>query len=101
VIDKKGVKWVKFTVTNNDGKQVTLEKKVLRISKVKRHFGEMQERAVIQLGVCISDVYKEIEVNIVDRSGLVYPMLIGRNYLAGEFLIDTDDKFRTKPQCKQ
>ncbi|MGD8483503.1 MAG: RimK/LysX family protein, partial [Thioalkalispiraceae bacterium] len=83
--EKEGEKWVSFTVTNFKGEQVRLERKIQRMSKIKRHFGELQERIVIKLGVCLGNVYKDIEVNVVDRTGLNYPMLIGRNFLSGDF----------------
>jgi hypothetical protein len=45
-------------------------------------------------------VYKDIEVNVVDRTGLNYPMLIGRNFLSGDFLIDTGATYTKNPRCK-
>jgi hypothetical protein len=101
IYKKNGKQWIKFTVKNENGQLITLERKVIRMVKIKRHFGEAQRRAVIRLGVCLANTYKEIEVNIIDRSGLNYQMLIGRNYLAGDFLIDTGSTFTSKPKCKK
>lgn len=101
IIEKGGEKWINFTVTNEQGKTITLERKVVRFVKIKRHFGEKQERAVVNMGICLKNVYKEVEVNVIDRSGLNYSLLIGRNYLAGDFLIDSEAKFTGKPNCKR
>jgi hypothetical protein len=101
IIEKDGEKWINFTVTNEKGDAITLERKVLRFVKIKRHFGEKQERAVVKIGICLKNIYKEVEVNVIDRSGLNYSLLIGRNYLAGDFLIDTEAKFTGKPNCKR
>ncbi|MGD8785241.1 MAG: RimK/LysX family protein [Thioalkalispiraceae bacterium] len=99
IVDRNGEKWVNFTVTNFKDEQVTLERKIVRMATIKRHFGKAQERPVIKLGVCMGNKYKEIEVNIVDRSGLNYQMLVGRNYLAGDFLIDSAATFTVEPDC--
>jgi hypothetical protein len=101
VIEKGDEKYIRFTITNNSGKQLLLERKIVRIAKLKRHFGESQKRIVITLGICLGNIYKEAEVNVIDRTGFNYPMLIGRNFLAGEFLIDTEAKYKSTPVCKQ
>jgi len=52
------------------------------------------------LGICLGSVYKEVEVNLVDRSNFNYQLLIGRNYLANSFLVDPSLTFSTKSKCK-
>jgi hypothetical protein len=86
--DRNGEKWVSFVVETSDGRPVLMEQKVVRMAKIKRHFGEVQERMVVKLGVCLGKTYKEAEVTVVDRSGLTYPMLVGRDFLEGGFLVD-------------
>ena len=64
-----------------------MERKVVRMAKIKHHFGEVQERMVVKLGVCPGETYyyKEAEVTAVDRSGLTYPMLVGRDFSPRRF----------------
>jgi hypothetical protein len=100
-IRRKGEDWLRFTVTNEQGEQVTLERKIVRTVKIKRHFGEKQERPVIRIGICLKKIYKETEVNVIDRGGLNYQLLIGRDFLAGNFLLDTDAKFTSSPDCNR
>ena len=100
VIEKNGEKYIRFTITNDAGKQLLLERKIERIAKLKRHFGESQERIVVRLGICLGNVYKEAEVNIIDRTGFNYPMLIGRDFLTGNFVVDTEAKYKSMPVCK-
>jgi hypothetical protein len=97
--EREGEKWVSFVVETSDGMPVLMEQRVLRIAKIKRHFGEVQERMVINLGVCLGATYKEAEVTLVDRSGLTYPMLIGRDFLGGDFLVDPSASHQIKSQC--
>lgn len=99
-IERNGEKWVSFVVENSEGRPVLMEQKVLRIATIKRHFGEVQERMVVKLGVCVGKIYKETEITLVDRSGLTYPMLVGRNFLQGQFLVDPSISYKTTPQCR-
>jgi hypothetical protein len=99
-IKRNGKDWVSFTVNNFRGDIVRIEKPVYRVAKIKRHFGEQQERYVVKLGVCLGSVYREGDVTLVDRSGFNYQMLIGRNFMKNDFLIDTGSTFVNKPSCK-
>ena len=101
LIERDGEKWVSFTITNYKGDTVRLERKLERITRIKRHFGEAQERFVIKLGVCLGSVYKETDVNLIDRTGLNYQMLIGRSFLEDSHLIDPSVTFTLQPDCKQ
>lgn len=97
--EKDGEQWVRFSVTNYKDEQIWLDKKVHRTVKIKRHFGKSQERPVVLLGVCLGGVHREVEVNIIDRSGLKYPMLIGRTFLKNKFLVDSGAQFINPPHC--
>ena len=97
---RDGEEWVNFTVENYQGDMVHMERRIHRRAIIKRHFGESQERIVVLLGVCLGDTYRETEVNLIDRSGLNYQMLIGRSYLAGNFIVDPGKTFSVKPECK-
>lgn len=99
--ERRGEKWVRFDFTNREGKTVTFERKVVRIVKIKRKGAKRQERPVIMLGVCLGNVYKEFEVNLANRSGFKYHMLIGRKFLKGDFLIDSSIKYTVEPGCKE
>lgn len=97
---RDGEKWVKFTVTSFEGNTVELERPIHRMAIVKRHFGESQERPVVKLGVCLDGVYREVDVNLVDRSGFNYQMLVGRSFMAGHLLVDPEKKYLKPPRCK-
>lgn len=99
-IKRDGEDWVSFTVTNFAGEKISLEKKVHRIATIKRHFGETQERFVVELGLCLGSVYRETEVTLIDRAGLSFPMLIGRGFMGSDFLVDTAEKYINEPKCE-
>ena len=98
--ERDGEQWVRFSVTDINDQTVSFEKKVVRTTRVKRHFGEVQKRMVVRMGICIGDQYGETDVSLVDRSGFNYSMLIGRKYLKNKFIVDPDETFLSHPKCK-
>jgi hypothetical protein len=97
---RDGKDWLSFSVKSHEGGIVRLEKPVTRTARIKRHFGQEQVRYVVKLGICLGSVYREAEVTLVDRTGFNYPLLIGRNFLKDDFLIDPSATFLNKPDCK-
>ncbi|MBI5568503.1 MAG: ATP-dependent zinc protease [Desulfomonile tiedjei] len=97
--ERKGTTWARFDVTNHVGRTATFERKVLRISKIKLHKGGHQPRPVVLMGICLGTHGTEVEVNLVDRSGFRYPLLIGRSFLQGRIVVDPAMEFALKPEC--
>jgi len=96
---RNGKEWVKFTVIDRNKKEMTLERPVLRTAKIKMRNGKLQLRPVVALDLCIGRTVRKVEVNLVDRDFFLYPLLIGRSFLRGEFLVDSQKKFKTEPNC--
>lgn len=52
---------------------------------------EQQERRYkVRMKLRWNDLEKEVLVNLNDRSHMEYPLLLGRNYLRGDLLVDVD-----------
>jgi hypothetical protein len=98
--ERDGAKWVRFEVINWKGLTERFEARVIRIAKIKQHGTESTMRPVIRLGICLGNVYKEVEVNLEDRSKFNYQMLIGRSYLKGSILVDASATFTVEPLCQ-
>lgn len=98
--DKKGERWVRFVLLDDGGKKVPMERKVARDITIARHRGREEKRVVVLLGICLGKVYKTVEVNLVDRTGLKYPMLVGRSFLAGAVVVDPSHELTTRPHCE-
>ena len=94
-----GERWVRFTLTTRWGRTAILERPVVRLATIKRHFGHNQKRPVINLDICVGPVRKTVEVNLVDRTGLNYQLLIGRNFLAGDLIVDSGSTDNLSSQC--
>ena len=97
--NREGKEWVRLGVTNRKIETVIMEAPIVRNTKIKRHFGDSQTRQVVLLDLCIGNVRKSEEVNLVDRTGLNYQLLIGRNFLEGSFLIDSGATYVLSPDC--
>jgi hypothetical protein len=99
IFKQNGKDWVAFETVNEKGNMVSLSAPVHRIAKIKRHNAPSQSRPVIIAGVCIGNVLRNVEVNLIDRSKLNYPLLIGRSYIEGNFLIDVALSYTVQPNC--
>lgn len=98
--ERNGERWVRFDLTGRYGNTVTIERKVHRVTKIKQHDAGPQRRFSIKLGICLGSLYKEVEVNLVDRGDFLYQMLIGRSFMRGDLIVDPSAKFTTKPNCR-
>jgi hypothetical protein len=98
--ERDGENWVRFDVLNKNKVSTTLELPVVKEVTIKQHFGERQKRYAVKLGVCLGKTYKETQVSLVDREGFLYAMLIGRNFLRGNFVVDPAEQFTSSPRCQ-
>ncbi|MDZ4784488.1 MAG: RimK/LysX family protein [bacterium] len=93
-------KWVRFTLSNRYGHEVTLEREIKRYAVIKRQL-KNQKRPVVRLGLCAGTTYIEDEVNIADRSKFEYQMLVGRSFMAGSVIVDPAVTYTSEPNCKE
>lgn len=59
----------------------------------------LTKRAVVEIEICIGSRRFLTTVNLVDRSGMEYPFLIGRNILAQGFIVDISRSNILPPKC--
>ena len=65
-----------------------------------RTSGSRQKRPVVEMELSIASKRLRVRVNLNDRSHMRYPMLIGRNVITGNFLVDTSRSFTTPPESE-
>tara|TARA_Y100001949_G_scaffold175367_1_gene184994 strand:- start:137 stop:355 length:219 start_codon:yes stop_codon:yes gene_type:complete len=58
--------------------------------------GQKTERYVIRTTIRIQDQTWEIDLNLSHRGSMKYPMLLGREAIAGRFLVDVEHTFVTR-----
>jgi hypothetical protein len=91
--------WVRFTVKDREGQEFTIERKIVRTAKIKQKNRMLEKRPVVMLGICMGRQYREVEVNLVDRTDFIYPILIGRAFMMGHIIVDPELKFTSEPAC--
>lgn len=96
---RKGKNWIRFRLTNWQGKTVVLERRLERYTTIKRKLALSIKRPVVKLSLCLSGIEHVGEVSLADRKNFKYQMLIGRSYLSGYFLVDPEKIYLTNPTC--
>lgn len=98
-LERDGEPWVSFTITDDKGDSLEIERHVFRFTTIRRAGAVEQKRPTVILGLCVGTVYREVQVNLVDRSALEYRMLIGRDFLQGHYVVDPARTYVTTPGC--
>ena len=78
--EKNGERWVRFRVYQSR-EFMYVEKPILRYTTIKNSFGEYQMRPLVQMKIKLGNKSWKTDISLTQRSGMVYPMLIGRNTL--------------------
>ncbi len=72
------------------GKRMTFP--IYKIKKVKSSNGQIQERPSIKVSVeFFGKRYKSV-ISLTNRADMKFPMLIGRRFLSGKFLVDVSEE---------
>lgn len=99
--ERDGKKWVRFVVADRrSGEKVPLQCPVLRRVNIISHAGESLRRPVVMIKTMMGGVAFDHEFSLTDRSDFSYQVLIGRNYLQGEFVVDVNRKNVTSPMSE-
>lgn len=90
VVEKmiEGEKYVQFESLDDQEKRHVFLKKVIASTVVRSSTGEANSRYVIRMTITMAGREHEINVNLNDRTGLVYRFLVGRNLLMGNYVVD-------------
>ena len=97
--ERDGKRWVRFTFNAEEGQAPQLiEVPVVRKVRIKRHGEEVesQRRYAVKLLLVIGPVSEKVEVTLNDRSDFEYPVLIGRNFLTDNAVVDVSKKYNAR-----
>lgn len=88
--ERDGKPWARFQLRNDETDEtIDLERAVERIAEIRKRGADgTHSRPVILMDVALGDIERRIEVNLTDRSGFDFPVLIGRNFLSGTAIVD-------------
>ncbi|HEY3275689.1 MAG TPA: RimK/LysX family protein [Syntrophorhabdaceae bacterium] len=90
-------KKVTFKLPEDFGEQ-EYDLPIVRYGNVTSSMG-IQERPVVELELCVGTTKFKVLVNLNDRSAVKYPLIIGRNLLRREFLVDPGKRHLQPPAC--
>ncbi len=96
---RQGVAWVRFTVKIAQGPVLKVDARITRFANVKRAGTADERRPVVKLKACVGGVTKIEEFTLSDRSGMDYPILMGRNFLGSDILVDSGRTGLTTGKC--
>lgn len=78
------------------GRFTRIHTPVLRTVTVRNTSGQSEERPLVETAVRIGPVHKRIRITITNRSCMRYRMILGREALAPDFLVDVSRKYLLK-----
>ncbi len=97
---RDGERMVRFDVPDPEtGQLVTLERPLARVVRIKQNDGPYERRPVVWMWLCIGHLLQRVEVNLVDRTDFIYPLLIGRSAMRGAIIVDSELTFTARPRC--
>ena len=90
--ERDGSTWLRFAVTprRRSARTVYCEAPALERRKVTDSGGNSAERWFIRSTIVLGDARFDADINLTDRDGMLFPMLLGRTALRGRFRIDPD-----------
>lgn len=101
---RDGKRWTRFdlVVTNLNDKEkiISLERRRIRKVRIKGEADEYDRRSVVKLPICFDGRSYDVEFTIADRRNYIYPVLLGREFLEGRALVDSEETFLTKAACE-
>lgn len=89
LIEKDGRRYVRFMLVDaQTGERYEQELRLRRRVLIKQNGGPHDRRYVVRMWVTLGDTRSRIDVNLTDRTGFEYPLLIGRNFLTDSLIVD-------------
>lgn len=96
---KDGTEWVRFSLTDRKGKTKRFERKIIDQTRFRNSNGEIKERFIVRSGFCLDKTYLEVEFALGDRSSFEQEVRLGRETIAGQFIVDPAKSRTTHPNC--
>jgi len=84
----------------NSHRRKSVTARVSRWSRVRSSSGHYTERCFVKTRVRIGPIEKNIEISLISRERMIYRMLIGREALDSDFLVDVSHRSVHAPKKK-
>jgi len=91
---EQGQPWIGFCLSPGNGAgRIEAAAPVLDEREVTDSGGHCTRRVFVRTTLALAGVQREIEINLSDRRGMLFPMLLGRTALARMFTVDPGRSF--------
>jgi hypothetical protein len=102
--EKDDVQMVRFNLHRDHDEEgsrtITLEREVQRAASIKLRYTPVRDiRPVVLLDFCIAGIVYKAEFTLTNRTDFNYPVLLGRDFLQGRFLIDPNKTYTHRTRC--
>ena len=105
LFEKEGQTWVRFELVleSLDNREVRIlqERPRIRGVKIKDHDGSRDKRVVVDLDICFDGREYKPEFTLANRSEYIYDVLLGRAFLSGVAVVDSEETFQTMGRCPE
>lgn len=93
--EKNGIEYLSFRLLGKrhpqyTGKEILVEK--FKETKVKSSFGDYEFRYRVQLKIKLMNKTYNAWFNLSNRENMKFPVLLGKRFLKGKFLVDVSQK---------
>lgn len=94
VIEKGGEQFISFKIkpSHNKSDIYSFTFPIFREGLIKSSFGQTEKRHLFNTQIRIFDQLFNIKLSLRDRSAMKYPMLLGKKFICGKFLVDVSKK---------
>jgi hypothetical protein len=91
--DEGPVACLRLVLNRRSRRVVEVRAPVLRQTRVRNSGGSCEERPVVEVLVRLGPVHKRIPLAVTNRADMRCRMILGRQALAGSFLVDVSRKY--------
>jgi hypothetical protein len=97
---------IRFITVDTKGNRRRMETDVVRHVRIKKSSllsdnPVTEARVEIELDICLGGRTKRIKINLSDRKGMNYRLILGREALQGDYVVDVSQKFISGKECRE
>lgn len=103
ISEEKGKRFITCHIRPNfENKEIfTITFPIYKERIIKSSFGQKERRHIFLTKIKMFDQLYDIKLSLRDRSSMSYPMLLGRNFIKGKFLVDVSKKLLSSNSFKE
>jgi hypothetical protein len=92
--ERDGKAWVRFSMLDpKTKKKIYFERPLIRNTKVKQQDTDLQLRPTVSMSISFGPIEEQVDFTLADRTGYLYQVLIGRNFLRDRAIVDVSRTF--------